>query len=258
MNKLDIYDTLNRSYFSDEMDEKEVIQHLPVLLKTAKTFVDIGASLGQYTYFANQIMNEAEIVAIEADPIRAEKLDSNCKKWAAFSTNKLRCLHGAVSDVDGGVHFFSTNSNVSGGLFKHELNHLNDEKKKNVRWTEHKVDSYTLDKLFPKTPPDCIKIDVEGSELRVLLGSQRILKMGHAIFLIEIHNWSDPKGQRNAKDVFQYLKKFGYRHYNFYGKPLFVANLWKKLPLFWFKLVLTKIFTIPKRLSVRIKKLFPV
>ena len=38
MNKLDIYDTLNRSYFSDEMDEKEVIHQLPVLLKSAKTF----------------------------------------------------------------------------------------------------------------------------------------------------------------------------------------------------------------------------
>jgi hypothetical protein len=33
------------------MHEKEVINSLPYLLRNAEVFVDVGASIGQYTFF---------------------------------------------------------------------------------------------------------------------------------------------------------------------------------------------------------------
>jgi len=254
MDKIDIYETLNRSYFSNEMDEKEVIQHLPILLKSTKTFVDIGASLGQYTYFANQQMRNGKIVAIEADPIRYEKLSSNVTKWMISSTNEIRCIKGAVSDEVGRTSFYTTNSNVSGGLFKHDLAHLHDVAKSNVAWSEIKVDSFTLDCLFQNEFPECIKIDVEGSELRVLKGSQNILEKGTPLLLIEIHNWTDPKSLGNRKNVSEYLKHFGYNSTNFFGKTLFSKNLMAQLPLFWFMQHLSSIFTLPKRSFYKLRK----
>lgn len=49
MEKEQAYQELNKAYFSEEMHEKSVIERLPELLASAKLFIDIGASLGQYT-----------------------------------------------------------------------------------------------------------------------------------------------------------------------------------------------------------------
>ncbi len=49
MDKTEIYETLGDAYFSADPHEKEVIDHLPMLLKGASLVVDAGASLGQYT-----------------------------------------------------------------------------------------------------------------------------------------------------------------------------------------------------------------
>jgi len=56
MEKEQIFQGLSKAYFSEEMHEKSIIEHLPELLASAKLFIDIGASLGQYTYFANKVM----------------------------------------------------------------------------------------------------------------------------------------------------------------------------------------------------------
>jgi len=48
MGKVQIFQGLNKVYFSEEMHEKSVIEHLLELLASAKVFIDIGASLGQY------------------------------------------------------------------------------------------------------------------------------------------------------------------------------------------------------------------
>ena len=90
MEKEQIFQGLNKAYFSEEMHEKSIIEHLPELLKSAKLFIDIGASLGQYTYFANKVMLGGEIIAIEADPIRFEQLKHNCQKWEFESGGRNR------------------------------------------------------------------------------------------------------------------------------------------------------------------------
>jgi FkbM family methyltransferase len=256
MDKHEIYEMLDKVYFSDQMDEKEVIDHLPQLLRSARLFVDIGASLGQYTYFANQLMTAGQIVAIEADPIRFEKLESNCHTWSTSSSNTLKCLQGAVSDSGGKISFFITGSDVSGGLFKHGLEHVSNEAKKRVGWSEIEVDSFTLDSLFQNTIPDCVKIDVEGSELRVLRGGENILGRGKTIFLVELHDFLDPDGQRNPSEVIQYMKQFGYSHYNFYGKRLFVKNIRRRLPLLYFRWKLFALASVSRRAIVKLRKIF--
>jgi len=223
MDKNEIYEILNEAYFSDNPHEKEVIDHLPELLREARVFVDIGASLGQYAYHANKHMNGGQIFAIEADPVRYERLKSNCENWQTSSTNKLRAIHAAISDKDGKTKFYITNSNVSGGLFMHSLDHIDEKDKKRVEWREIFVDSFRLEALFNYIP-GLIKIDVEGSELRVLRGCQNILRKGNPKIIIELHNWEDPEGQKNVSQVFDYMTSIGYESHNFYGKTLFTKH----------------------------------
>ncbi len=50
MEKQQVYDILSEAYFSEDRHERVVTDNLPSILKGVTTFVDAGASLGQYTY----------------------------------------------------------------------------------------------------------------------------------------------------------------------------------------------------------------
>jgi FkbM family methyltransferase len=212
MLKYQIIEELNRAYFSEDCHEKAVLDNLPKLLEKAKVFADIGASLGQYTFHANKHMKEGKIYAFEADPIRFEELERNCKKWESTSTNRLIPIHTAVSDTDGKINFFITNSNLSGGLFTRDVSN------KSVDWEEVSVDSVRLDSFFEKQPPNLIKIDVEGAELSVLKGAETILQQAGPSILVELHSFS---GQVNPAEVFKYMGSKGYYSRNFFGRLLF-------------------------------------
>ncbi|MHC4418402.1 MAG: FkbM family methyltransferase, partial [Planctomycetota bacterium] len=216
VDKEKIYEGLNKCYFSDQCHEREVIEHLPELLDGVKVFVDIGASLGQYTFHANKYMEEGEIFAIEADPIRFEELKRNCRKWECLSSNQLTALFAAVCEKDGKETFYATNSSKSGGLFKRDICG------EPVNWCATVVDCFRLDSLFKNSSPDLVKIDVEGAELRVLRGATKILSEGKTKFLIELHSGVDPEGQSGPDEVLEFMGSFGYTSTNLYGRTLFV------------------------------------
>jgi FkbM family methyltransferase len=224
MDKADIYNTLNRAYFSADPHEKDVLEHLPILLKDNALIVDVGASLGQYTRTICQAVSSSDLYAIEADPIRVEQLERNCQEWAQGSTNKIVVLHMALTDRTGDVPYFVTNSDVSGGLTPHAT-------PRPVEWEEITIPSSTLDELFPERSPDFIKIDVEGAELSVLRGAVRILAQDKTIFLIELHDW--PSDSHGADRVRKLMRSAGYASVSFFGQPLFVKSrrLWLRLKL---------------------------
>ena len=167
MDKTDIYEILERAYFSEDPHEKHVIERLPMLLGASRVVVDAGASLGQYSRAMSRILRNGEIHAIEADPVRVQRLrHKNCEQWEKSSTNTVTVHHVALTDRKGTVPYFVTNSDISGGLAPHET-------PRPVDWEEINIPSSTLDDLFPGRAPDFVKIDVEGAELAVLRGATR-------------------------------------------------------------------------------------
>lgn len=224
MEKSEIYETLSEAYFSDNPHEKEVIDHLPMLLREASLVADVGASLGQYTRIMSRSLCGGEVHAIEADPIRVEQLERNCEEWSQESTNQISVHHMALTDRTGKVPYFVTNSNVSGGLAMHNA-------PRPVEWEEITVSASTLDDLFPDRVPDFVKVDVEGAELSVLRGAKRILTNGNTTFLVELHDW--PTGSSQSVEVRRLLGESGYLSATFFGQPIFVKSrsLWLKLKL---------------------------
>jgi FkbM family methyltransferase len=218
MERQQIYEILNQAYFSADPHEREILDHLTPLFQETTFFVDVGASLGQYTYFASQQMKAGRIYAIEADPVRFDRLRENCQMWAAASGNQITAISAAACDQDSDLTFFTTQSNASGGLFPHAV------AGEPVAWHEIVVAGRKLDTLLKGGSPDFVKIDVEGVELRVLRGAAQILKAGKARFLVELHAWKDPAGQQNPHEVISYMQSFGYGCLDFYGHALFVKE----------------------------------
>lgn len=212
MEKEEVYASLNRAYFSDDCHEKELLATLPRLIRDARLFVDLGASLGQYTLAASRAMRAGRIVAVEADPIRHEELARNAARWSADGRRPIEAMFAAVSDRSGEAVFYSTQSNVSGGLFPHQVEQA-------VQWHEVRVPAVTLDELCGDVIPDFVKADIEGAEMRMLLGAQRILAARRTVFLLEVHPWQDPQA---GGDVRAYLRSRGYWPAAFFGHTLFM------------------------------------
>jgi FkbM family methyltransferase len=220
-----IIEELRRAYFSADADEQDVLRALNPLLRKSRFFVDVGASLGQFTKHAARTMRGGRVLAIEADPLRARELEAGCAEWQARSSARLHAIHSAVTDHDGSARLSVTDSSVSGGLFRHSLDHVRPESAERVRWREVDVPAYTLDTLCGGEMPDLVKIDVEGAELRVLRGAARILEQRAATFLVEIHPWRDPEGQSSPGQVVDFMIARGYRALPFAGKTLFVGRV---------------------------------
>lgn len=216
-----LYGELEKQYFSDEMQEQEEIELLPGLLHGVSLFVDVGASIGQYTYFAGKILNNARIIAIEADPVRFDKLKELTEQWSKGASNSYEVIHAAASDTDGIVKFFITNESLCGGIFKY-WTPKDPELESKVNWSEVEIQAVSLDGLFPETDPDLVKIDVEGAEYRVICGATKIIKRGHTRFLVEVHPWGDKTISKRPSDVFDFFWRHGYsvkrthRHWLFY------------------------------------------
>jgi FkbM family methyltransferase len=216
LEKQEVYRILNEAYFGENCDERDLFAQIEPMIRQANHFVDIGASLGQYTRFASQVMKPGtRIMAIEADPVRFEELQRNCSQWQQGSGVEVDARFGAVTDSEGPVRFFSTGSNISGGLFQHATD------AGDIEWNEIEAPGFTLDALFPDAPPSFVKVDVEGAELRVLRGAERVLAARETIFFIEVHSWPDPEGQANPEQVLAHMRDRGYHCASLRGKCVF-------------------------------------
>lgn len=216
MDEAEIVDRLNAAYFSDDPHEIATLEALRPVLTAAKRFVDVGASLGQYTRLANTVMRNGQITSIEADPLRARVLGDNCRDWSG--NNRLEVIHAACGDQSGEVSFCVTHSDVSGGLWEHAT-----PAGREVEWTRVTVPMITLDSL-PGPPPDLVKIDVEGAEFRVLQGAVGLLSAGVSAFIVELHGWGDPTTGHTSQDVLQLMEAHGYHSWDFFGSRFFAKR----------------------------------
>jgi len=200
---------LNRAYFSDHPDEEDILRRLPEILAGVRHFVDIGASLGPYSLHASRILRGGRIDAFEADPVRLARLKENCARWSAASGNVMSVHHAAVARTGGKLTFYSTQSNVSGGLFPNPLKHLDEKTRTNVSWTKIEVTAVSLDEFYGAwPPPQFIKMDIEGGEGEALQGAVRLLRQRQTRWLIELHAF---EGGWSPKQVIDYMRSHRYQ-----------------------------------------------
>jgi FkbM family methyltransferase len=195
------FDHLYSTYFGTRQHEREEVEHFPKLLTDCEVFIDVGASLGMYTYHANKVLNHSKIVAVEADPDRFEELKKNCEKWQAESSNTLVAVHAALGDSREKVEFFKTGTQISGGFFP--------VGERSTNFVKVQVPQLLLDDLYESDRRTLVKIDVEGAEYRVLQGASKHLHSGATRFLIEFHWWGDRERGTTTIDVLRFLYSQG-------------------------------------------------
>lgn len=193
----DAFAHLYETYFGVAAKEREEIEKLPALLEGCRLFIDAGASLGQYTFHANRIMEGGRIIAIEADPDRFRELAGNCERWASEGTNTIVPVHAAVGDRRDPVRFYVTGTQISGGFFP--VPERSDE------YRPVEVPQVMLDDFHEPGVPTFVKIDVEGAEYRVMRGASAHIEGGETRFLTEITWWGDRQRGYGTLDLLRFL-----------------------------------------------------
>jgi FkbM family methyltransferase len=188
---------LYKTYFGRLQHEREEIENLPKLLIDCDIFIDVGASLGMFTYYANKILENASIIAIEADPDRYKELKKNCAKWEKERSNKIKAINTILGDYKGLITFYKTGTNISGGLFP--------VGERSDAYEPIKIPQTILDEYYEAEKQILVKIDVEGAEYRVMQGATKHIDNKNTNFLIEMHWWGDRERGTTSLDLLKFL-----------------------------------------------------
>jgi|SRR5690242_4393802 len=177
--------------------EPEVQAALQRYLRPGMTFYDMGANIGFFSLLAARIVGpEGSVVAFEADPEVAERLREHV---VHNQFSKIVVLQKAVWSETCTVFLARADPRVSPdrGLGHVAPTSASDT----VRVSAVSLDEFT--QTF--TPPDFLKCDVEGAELEVFRGAQRLLKDKRPILLCEMHS------EENRRALLREFASLGYR-----------------------------------------------
>lgn len=188
---------LERSIYYEGTYEFGCLYLIKMLLEKNYTFADIGANIGLMTIFASKTLeNSGKVLSFEANPSTVKILEKNVeinkctnvniKPYAlGSSTNKLK-IYPNWNINRGGASLINYDKDSSAGV---------------------EVDVLKLDDVIEKNSTiDLIKIDVEGWEIEVLRGAEKILSEKNAPALIIEYVKFQESSSYKAADVYNYLK----------------------------------------------------
>ncbi len=167
--------------------EKEWLEDLLENLRPDDVLFDVGANLGCYACFAARKLREGRVVAFEPYPPNLDQLREN----VARNGDGTRVMAMALSDAEGTLTFEAPAADEVG----HAIGTISDSSE----LEGYSVETRTADRLVEEGElprPTVVKVDVEGSEPRVLNGMKDVLSHEDCrLVYLEIHL---PKDDRDS------------------------------------------------------------
>lgn len=174
-------------YFN--VKEPEVTESIFRFVKEGDTAIDVGANIGYFSLLLGlRVGKQGRVHAFEPNPALQARLSSHA---ARNNLQDVIVLHPvAIADVSG-----STDLYLYGGNHGASSIHVYPDRPH----TSVKVKVETLDELLARGGvelPAFIKIDVEGTELPVLRGGEKLIEQARPVIVAEV--------SEHQRDVFGY------------------------------------------------------
>jgi FkbM family methyltransferase len=193
------------SVLSDGFYEPFQSDILVELGKNSTHFLDIGANMGFYSLALLAENPTLTVESLEPQPKVFANLSKNI--YLNNFSNRIEIHNIAFGDAKGEQTMFIPRFTGTGGA---SFKNLHDDE---GEATKIKVPVTTLDE-FVKTQPDLIKIDVEGCELGVILGAQKIIKLSKPTIMAELlRKWMEPFGHTPQ----MFIDRMSYHNYICYA-----------------------------------------
>jgi FkbM family methyltransferase len=176
--------------------EPEVQAALQQYLRPGMVFYDIGANIGFFSLLASRIVGkDGRVIAFEADPEIAARLRLHVRRNDFLA---LSIEQSAVWSEASMVLFERTDPAMSPDR---GLGHVVSKSAGDTI----QVNAVSLDEYVRTAPaPDFLKCDVEGAEVEVFRGAQRLLTEKRPIILCEMHS------KENHRVLLEEFARFGY------------------------------------------------
>jgi FkbM family methyltransferase len=180
------------------------VEHIEALkLTNPKTLIDVGANKGQFSIVARHLFPQLQIHAFEP-------LESVRKLYRSVVSEPVAIHPTALSDTTGNAHFF-----IASRLDSSSLLLLGSRQQAAYGVTlsaETTVAVTRLDEFFQPwnlARPTLLKLDVQGAELQVLRGAERVLNLIDAIYcevsFVELY-----ATQPCAEEIVAFLTRAGF------------------------------------------------
>ena len=183
-------------------DQRQEIKALLAAIKPGDVVVDIGANKGSYLYWMSRAVGAGRVVAFEPQPALVEYLR---QAVVACGLKNVVVEGKAVSDKSGTMTLYVPGNATSPGAT------LEGTMQSHGKCREVPVEVVKLDDYFAGTTGRiaALKIDVEGHELAVFRGAERIIREHRPVLIFECEN-RHLAPARTVLDVLNYLKGLGY------------------------------------------------
>jgi FkbM family methyltransferase len=179
-------------------DERAELAAISRLLAPTDTVCDIGANKGSFTFWLARWCHEGHVFAFEPQIDIAERLARDCR---LFGFSNVRVEPAGVHSSSGTLELSVPRGHGPGASFNAPAAAADT--------VAVPVRVVALDDYFAGTERIALlKIDVEGAELDVFRGAERILKTSHPLLVFECEN-RHLRGHC-VEDVFRYLGSLGY------------------------------------------------
>ena len=160
---------------------------------------DIGANKGSFIYWLSRWVGDGRVVAFEPQPDLARDLAENCR---AIGLDNVKVEAKAAYSHSGNQDLFMPGGHQPGAS-------LHRPALEGDSFTTLSVPVVALDDYFGESDRiGLLKIDVEGAELEVFKGAERILRRHAPLLVFECENRHLAPGR--VRDVFSWLEAMGY------------------------------------------------
>ena len=182
--------------------EEPELAALSQLISPGDYVLDVGANFGRYTYHLSRLTCAGgKVFSMEPIPSTFKILKSNVSK---LKLRNVLCVNQAASRITGFVNMDVPRYDTGGSNFYEA---------RVVSVGRGTIPCIRLDDAYIDLPHlDFIKCDVEGHELDVLIGAQKLLTKFRPSWLLEIGGDPDDS-TANAGKIFAFLQRLGYAAY---------------------------------------------
>ncbi|HXX15123.1 MAG TPA: FkbM family methyltransferase [Candidatus Eremiobacteraceae bacterium] len=179
--------------------EAAVQAEMVAQLRPGMTFYDLGANMGFFSLLGARLVGASgKVISFEADPEIAERLRENLS-YNGFEQATVE--QKAVWSKDGAVSFARADTKMSPDRGLGHVVAGNTAGEQMIR-----AEAVCLDGFVGSHPaPDFIKCDVEGAEVAVFAGAERLLREKRPVVLVEMHN------VENRAVLVRKFEELGYR-----------------------------------------------
>jgi FkbM family methyltransferase len=176
------------------LDFDSLIPYVLKHIRPGDTVVDVGAFIGDHTVaYADAVGKEGEVYAYEPNPTAFKCLVHNTEGMS----NVFGFCH-ALGSTNGLEQMDFSIPNAASNYINHE------GKGASIQVRPLDVDAALFHRL------DLIKIDVEGYELNVLQGAEKVIEKFHPIMVVEINEIALGRQNTDAQHVISWIVRHGY------------------------------------------------